>query len=222
LRQDSSVAIAKVPRVVSSSRRGEIVEEIVVWLRPWVARRGEAAVTAAVKEQLKLLSESVQLEQAFFDRRRNRLHAQKLEKALVNIEELIVKAPSILAIALFRPSPQLEFNDAGDLSMPRQSVEEIQDIYRARANSFIAELKRLRGVCSAAIRPGFGHHPNYEVAKHLSAVFARGLIQALSKNEVASSPDAPFREISKLLYEAVTGKRVKDLKRACDEVIRWT
>ena len=101
------------------------------------------------------------------------------------------------------------------------SVEDdIERDNRKRADSFAAELKRMREVCARAIDPGFGYHPNYDRAKHFCVRFAHGLMLGLSERTVTGTKDDAFRAIASLLYEAISGQRDVDLKRACDSKLR--
>jgi hypothetical protein len=68
----------------------------------------------------------------------------------------------------------------------RSPIENIELAYRARADSFFAELKRLREVCAHAVDPGFATHPNYDHAKHLCAWNAFGLMRELSDGKITS------------------------------------
>jgi hypothetical protein len=96
----------------------------------------------------------------------------------------------------------------------------IELAYRARADSFVAELKRLRNVCAHAVDPGFATHPNYDHAKHLCAWHALGLMRELSDRKITGTKDSAFRVVTGLLYEAVSGQPDADLKRACDSVLQ--
>lgn len=56
-------------------RRNEIVEEIVVSLRPWKDRKTSAAITAEVNHELDVLLELAPKQAKLYDRSRNRAHA---------------------------------------------------------------------------------------------------------------------------------------------------
>jgi len=101
-----------------------------------------------------------------------------------------------------------------------QSIEDIGLAYRARADSFGAELKRLREVSARAVDPGFATHPNYDHAKHLCAWHALGLMRELSDGKITRTKDSAFRVVTGLLYETVSGQPDADLKRACDSVLQ--
>jgi hypothetical protein len=97
---------------------------------------------------------------------------------------------------------------------------EIERANRNRAHSFSNELNRLREVCARAINPGYGYDSNYDRIKHFCAAFAKGLVCALFRRPITGTMDGPFRAIASLLYEAVSGRRHADLKRACDSQLR--
>src|ERR1700675_4802413 len=142
----------------TASRRGtdEIVEEIVDHLRPWKGHKSVAAITAAVNHDLEMLLKLAPLQAKLFDRARNRAHAKKLDDALSEVETLLASAPGALAWFLFDPLPRPTLTEDGELHQVIPSIENIELTCRARADSFSAELKRLRKVCARAVDPGFG------------------------------------------------------------------
>jgi hypothetical protein len=198
----------------------EIVEEIVDNLRPWKGGQSVAAITAAMNDQLAVLLKLAPLEAELFDRARNRAHAKKLDDALSEVETLLASAPGALAWFLFDPLPRPTLTEDGELHQVIPSIENIELTYQARADSFSAELKRLRKVCARAVDPGFGSHPNYDHAKHLCAWHALGLMRELSDRKITGTKDSAFRVVTGLLYEAVSGQPDADLKRACDSVLQ--
>jgi hypothetical protein len=198
-----------------ATRRGEIVEEILVWLRPWKHRVSEAAVIAAVNQHLDLLL-LLPPDVKLFDRRLYRAHAKELDCALLKVETLVASAPGALALALFDP---VTITENGVLMVP-SSINQIKRLYRKRADSFAGELKRLRKVCAGAIDPGFGFHPNYDPVKTQCAWIAHYLMKELSNMKISGTKDGAFWTITSLLYEAVSGQKNAALKRACDTALR--
>jgi hypothetical protein len=196
----------------NTTRLGEIVEEIVVHLEPW--KRRKALVTSRVNRDLKLLLLLAPLEAKRCDRTQNRIHAQQLDGALHKIETLLASAPLPLKLFLLNPLPG---TTDGGMPAKTPAVENIERTNRQRADSFAAELKRLRQVCARGVDPGFGFHPNYDPAsKHFCAFFAHALIKGLSDGAITGTAEHAFRAIAGLAYEAISGKRDADLKRACD------
>jgi hypothetical protein len=155
------------------------------------------------------------------DRNENRAHARKLDRAIQRFQLLLFLAPSGLLWSLFSPLPRPPSgNWHFEKTLPYNSIEEFEKACRARVVLFTGELKRLRKVCARAIKPGLGDHANYDELKHMAAYIARGLLTELSQHEVTGTKDAPFRAITSLFYEAASGQRNADLKRACDDVLR--
>jgi hypothetical protein len=200
-------------RPPSVARVEEIVEELVDQLRPW--KFGEAAIIKAVNINLTHVLILAPLEaRRCADHATNRAHARKLERALVTIEELLTTAPIPLSQFLLDPYPTMTA-DGGFIPL-----EEISLVNEDRAKSFRSELKRMQEVCTRAINDGLGHHPNYDPVKRFCAMFAVGIMEILSKRTATTTNDGAFRAIASLLYEAVSGKRDADLKRACDAELR--
>ena len=188
-----------------ATRRGEIVEEILDWLRPWKHRVTDAVVTAAVNQHLDQLL-LVPLDAKLFDRRLYRAHAEQLDGALLKVETLLASIPDGLAFALFDPVTITE-----DGALVPSSIDQ---------DSLAGELKRLRKVCADAIDPGFGFHPNYDPVKYHCAWFAHVMMRKLSDMKISGTKDGAFWTITSLLYEAVSGQKNAALKRACDSVLR--
>jgi hypothetical protein len=136
----------------TASRRGadEIVEEIVDHLRPWKSHKSVAAITAAVNHELNVLLQLAPLQAKLFDRARNRTHAKKLDRALSEVEMLLASAPGVEWF-LFNPLPPMTLTEDGELVQVMQSIENIELAYRARADSFFVELKRLRVWAKTAV-----------------------------------------------------------------------
>lgn len=200
----------------SAIRRGEIVEEIVDNLRPWKHRISEATVTAAVSRALDERVDLIPTDAELAERKLNRIHARRLNKALASVETLLASAPDLLAA-------ELQF-----FSLPPDDEEATAENYNAvverrirkcweRENSRVAELSWLREVCAYAISPGLGSHPNYSQAEHGCAYVAHDLMREFSKQPITGTEGGRFRAIANLLYEAISGLPDEDLKRACDD-----
>lgn len=185
-------------------RRGEIVEEIVDHLRPWKDRVSETTATADVNSEMDMLIRFVPWKDRWSNHARNRAHAQKLDRALLEVEELtrLASTPGGLAVLLFStPS--------------RMSIVDIEKANQA----FAAKLRRMRMVCAVAMGPSFGTPPNYNTAQHLSAESAYDLMKKLSQTKPVGTEDKAFRAIASLLYESDSGIRNAGMKRACESVL---
>jgi hypothetical protein len=201
----------------NENRLHEIAEEIVDHLRPWKDRKGNDEITLAVNRELRFLLILAPFEAKRADRTQNRAHAQQLDGALLSVEMLLASAPGPLRDFLLNPLPTMAMDGVW---WQTPSTEDIERENRERADSFAAELKRLREVCARAIDPGFGYHPNYDRAKRFCAMFALGLMRDLSDRPITGTKDDTFRAIASLYYEAISGQRDADLKRACDSELR--
>jgi hypothetical protein len=211
---DARAAVLKPPNAI---RLDEIVEEIVDHLRPWKDRKDIDAITVGVVRELRFMLMLAPFEAKRADRTQNRTHAQQLDGALLNVEMLLASAPAPLKDFLLNPLPTMTDDGVWRLT---PSTENIERANQKRADSFAAELKRLRKVCARAVDPGFGYHPNYDRVKHYCAFCAYGLMRGLSDRTITGTKDDAFRAIAGLYYEAVSGQRDADLKRACDSELR--
>jgi hypothetical protein len=193
--------------------RDEIVEEVVDHLRPWKNHKSRDTVTSKVNHSIDVLRKLVPIQKKLSDRRLFQENAKKLGKVLSNVEQLLASSQGMFRWFLFNTTPT-EFSPVFLLS--DKSFEGVISEHHTRAVAFDKELKRLRELCARYI----GLHPNYDLAKHLSAEFAYGLMQQISEGEISGTEDKAFRTITTLLYEAVSGEQDADLKRACDVVIK--
>jgi hypothetical protein len=171
-----------------------------------------------VNRDLRFLLILAPLEAKRSDRTWNRTHALELDSALHSVEKLLASAPDPLESFLLNPLPNM--TDDGVIHGETPYDEDIERANRKRADSFATELKRLRKVCARATNPGFGYDSNYDRVKHFCAGFAQSLVRGLSGRPITGTQDGPFRAIASLLYEAASGQRNVDLKRACDSQLR--
>jgi hypothetical protein len=198
------------------SAREQIVEGIVENLRPWKDGKSCHTVTAQVKEKLnELVKLASLLKKNTFDARRAGEYAKKLGKAIDKVEALLQSSPLRLWLRLFNPRTDMTGNFSKP-PKPSESFEEMISGRKARAETVLAELARLRILCAQR----FGYPPNYDDEKEACAVFAFCMLYELSARKITGTENAPFRTITGLLYEVVTGKENMDLKRACDQVLR--
>src|SRR6185436_2047960 len=109
-----------------SSRRDEIVEEIVNFLRPW-KNHERPTIVMEVNRSLDSLPELAQSLKKYFDTTIYADHTKKLGEALMHLETLLLLAPGTLPWNFFDPMPPLEFSDDDEYPlqqpMPYKSLE---------------------------------------------------------------------------------------------------
>lgn len=196
-------------KVISSGRLEEIVEEIVNNLPP---RKGfsHAEITVAVRQAISELREKVPWQMKLSDRAAMKAHARKLYTAVSELELLLETAPGMMWALLF--------SEVGPLPNELMSKEKMVAGFISRSEPFFDDLNRLRKGCAQAIKKGWGTHPNYDHAKSLSAQSAYDLMKAHSAAKITGTEDGPFRTVTSLIYEAISGRGGVDLKRACQAV----
>jgi hypothetical protein len=100
------------------------------------------------------------------------------------------------------------------------SQRKMKEGYLMRSEPFFDQLYRLHMICGQAVGKKWGTHPKYDHAKALSARSAYNLMKSCSEAKITGTEDGPFRTVTSLFYEAISGRPDVDLKRACDDVIR--
>jgi hypothetical protein len=188
----------------------EILEEI---LNNLPRRRGTslAELSNAVRQAIECLREQVPLQIELFDRAPMKKHAKKLFQAVMKLELLLETAPGMMPALLF-----------SDLKLSRDelpSKQAMKEGYLKRSEVFFNELYDLHLVCRLFIGGREGTHGNFDFAKSLSAWHAHGLMENYSVAKITGTEDARFRTVTSLLYEALSGHRDADLKRACDALL---
>jgi hypothetical protein len=200
-------------------RRGEIVEEIVENLRPWRNHKSRDAITAAVNKEIDKIPGRLPDETDFFDPKQGRKIVKSLVKALRQVEMLLLSLPATRGGYKHYFDPRIRRLAKVDDDYVFAGIDATEEEVLARADAFIKELTGVRKVATAR----FGYHKNFDVAKHESARTAYRLLLWLSDGKRTGTKDQPFRIITSLLYETISGQRDADLKRACDAVLRpWT
>jgi hypothetical protein len=195
----------------SPERLEEIAEEILINLPP---RKGisRADLTNAVSKTMKELRGRVVWQIKLHARRTMQDRAADLFQAVMEVERLLDTAPGMMHALLFS---DLKLSH-GELP----SEQEMKDGYIKRSEAFFNELHRLHMVCGHFMGKRIGSHGNSDHAKSLSAWSAYGLMQNHSAAKITGTQDGPFRTVTSLLYEALSGYGDVDLKRACDAVLK--
>jgi hypothetical protein len=127
-----------------------------------------------------------------------RKHAKGIIKTIDRLQRQIEDAPTILKLSL-------GLVDLGPLDPTKKRKREIDNF-----------LNTLRHQCGARL----SNLPRSDRVKLECARAGYYLISAYTKGKPTSSEDSPFREITGLLYERITGTKDRDLKVACEKLLR--
>jgi hypothetical protein len=152
------------------------------------------------------LARGLPIAKGFFDRRKNKAHANKLIEAIDTLKQLIETAPEGLAWS-FCLHPEDRFH---------------------------VQLDTIRKVCTrqsewhrGLIGFDFGYHHRFDLVGEWCAQFAAKLMEEIAPGARISSADRTslFRRVAGLLQGAVTGRDLKsarevDIERACDRVVK--
>jgi hypothetical protein len=203
-----------IPTDVTSYDRAEIVEEIMDNLRPLTRRESE--VQAGIQRALDALHELNPLEESLFDRSTIKQSAKDFEAAIAEVENSLRRVHPTVAWRLFGTQPDLLFDQIYE-----RPVEEITQAHIDRMVHFHDELTRLRIKCEELVHSPSGFHPNKDIAKGMPRGVPFSLCATSRRTPPNGTAEAPFRAISSLIYQALSENCEADLKRACDEVIRW-
>ena len=162
-----------------------------------------AAVIAGIEEatdRLARLNQYYPQQTAVFE------HTKRLDQAVAQLEAELKNSPENFANFLFGPWPSER-----TATMP---LDELETAIASDRRQFLEKLARMRAACQLQQEP-----PRHDVVKSHCAAVAFQLMQGLSRRPITSSPRSPFRTITALVHEALTGKPTADLKRQCDKLL---
>jgi hypothetical protein len=171
--------------------RREIIEEIVLNLRPW--SQGEKSVCRGVSHDLDVLRETVANAEA------NVHHTAKGKNAALQVRPSLTKLIRILR----------------EFPVDHPLFKELP----STSQKLLRQLKKINEICDHLANSRLPTK-NADITKNFCAAFACGMISAFSKKKPTGTVDGPLRTISSLLYDAVTGKPEVDMKRACDLTLK--
>jgi hypothetical protein len=190
-----------VPADTTSCDRAEIVEEIMDNLRPWTRRESEVKVDIQQTIESLRRANSPEFEDRF-NRSAIKKSAQEFGAAIAKVEKALQRIHPMVAARVF-------------VEMEGQPPH---PTYKETLSAFQKKLGWMRWSCESTIRHPNGSHPNVDHAKKRCAKSAHELMRWFSRQTPTGTAERPFRTITSLLYQAVSGKR-QDLKKACDEVV---
>jgi hypothetical protein len=169
----------------------ELVQTIVDELKPWKESYSQEQIECAVAQDIDLLRD---VSQGHFSRsaiRKTRDDARTLKEEIKRIERLLRDASPEMKL-------RLKLNPVG------------------WQNPLLVELAAARKECDRAVVAA----PATNEIKKWCARVAFRVVRKFSQHEPTGTDQGPFRCVTRCLYEAVTGKEGKDLKRACDDHLR--
>lgn len=199
---------------MKSTWHPDLLEEITTNLEPFKAGKTNAWVKAQVESTLRVIGIIASLPSS--DQAQNRRHARQLKIAVVEVIGLLKSAPIDLAFE-FRMGRPILVSDDRTARLPQP--DEWEAAVRNGTDQLVDQLNVIRRVCEEAEKTGIGRHWRTDPLKDWCAREAYGLMQVCSDGKIVGTVDAPYRTISELLYEAISGEK-SDLKRACDAVLR--
>jgi len=185
----------------TSCDRAEIVEEIMDNLRPWT--RPESEVKVGIQQTIESLRKANSPEfEDEFSRSAIKKSAQEFGAAIAEVEKALQRIHPMVAGLVFA---EME-------GEPRHPS------YKEAISAFQRKLGWMRSLGESFTRNPPGSHSNFDHSKERCAKSAHELMRWFSQQTPTGTAERPFRTITSLLYQAVSGKR-QDLKKACDEVV---
>jgi hypothetical protein len=134
-------------------------------------------------------------------------YARRLEELLARVETELKNPPETFANFLFGPWPSAR--------TATMSPDEVEAAIASGKKELLEQLARMRVACQLQRRP-----PRHDVTKRHCPAVACQLMRALSHRPITSSPRSPFRTITSLVFETLTGEQGADLKPQCERFLR--
>jgi hypothetical protein len=156
-----------------------------------------------------------------------RQYAQKLDQTLVKAEELMT-SPWFMLVMMgsYSDEPKTRTLSPDELDLSDEELLECGDQRRWRTygpsrRAALAALAPIRAACAHILTPGYSYrrHSNFDSAKVWSAHMAYALMKGFSTHKITGTEGGSFWNVASLVYEAVTGKPSRSMKRACDKVL---
>jgi hypothetical protein len=201
-----------IPMDSASCDCAEIVEEIMNNLHPLTRRKTE--VEAGIQQAIDLIKRQVPSEAFLRDRNAIKNSAEEVGDAIAELERSLQRIhPIVKGALLYDPQEAMppEPGSGPEFTLPPAPPDPL--------DLWVNELRQRRIKSEQLARNPGGYHPNFDLTKKHCAQSAFDLMRVFSEREPASTPESPFRTITSLLYQAVSGKR-QDLKKACDTLKR--
>jgi hypothetical protein len=179
----------------------DLVRSIADELKPWKCSEGH--ILEQVRGKIDVVRAIIANPPSFGLSNENKEYAKKILDLSTQLQKMLQSMPQGTLHTLFAypPNPFIQ---------EEESLAEMFTLARA--------LGRLCRQCEGIIENGAGDDPRFGREQHLAAVGARELMVELSEKEPTTGENSSFCMIASHLYEAATGKREADLRRACKAV----
>jgi hypothetical protein len=213
----------KIDRPITGADRGLIVEEIVVNLRPF--KRDEAFATIQATCRIELLGRIKKPVRRPFELQKAYLHFRKSLTALIAaferlppsaIQSLVHLAgihETVRRVPVLRPKSSK--NDEGEIHIEYIDTGDTRPEWEAGRPILLQQLKRLAATAAGLTHGSSqGFSPDFSM-KQIAAHHAYELMCEASGAQITGTAEAPYRNIARLMFEAVSGEFV-DLKHWCD------
>jgi hypothetical protein len=200
---------AIITKTASAISQEDLIEEIAYRLRPWKCSKSEvlAKICDSIEELKRELAKGPDPWRGFY--RKNRKYASNILNAIDNLKKQLTAPPESFFRGLLNADQPEEIKE---LNSPQKLTEDVADLSR--------RLAKLDAQCRDVIAKRIGADPRADYKKTNTACEALFLMLKLSEQApTAGSLDSSFCFISSLIFEAVTGMREQNLRRACQKVL---
>lgn len=140
--------------------------------------------------------------------------AGELAHLIAKVESKLKRLPDLLSDYLFGPREARHVMWIN--SIP---ADDIVATTLAEKEALLERLKQLRLDCERQQPPPPSTGPEQDRVQNHCAALARNLMKVLTTRTISGTAEAPCHVIASLVYEAVTGKPKKKLKRAVERAL---
>jgi hypothetical protein len=196
-------------KTASATSQEDLIEEIAYQLRPWMCSKSDvlAKIRDAIEELKCELAKGPDPWRGFCSK--NREYANNILNAIDNLKKQLTAPPESFFRGLLNADQPEEIKE---LNSPEKLTEDVADLS--------SRLAKLAVQCRDVIAKRIGADPRADYKKTNTACAALLLMLNVSEQSpTAGSPDSSFCFISSLIFEAVTGMRELNLRRACQKVL---
>ena len=197
------------PVTANATSQEDLIEEIGYQLRPWRCSKSDvlAKIRGTIEELQREFAKAPDPWRGF--RSENKDYANNILRAIDNLKKQLAAPPESFFKALLNATQPEEIKE---LDSPDKLTEDVADLS--------SRLTKLAVQCREVIANRIGADPRADYRKTNTACATLFLVLDVSEQSpTAGSPDSSFCFISSLMFEAVTGMREQNLRRACQKVL---